>query len=263
MWIRASVSSSRNSEPDSSSSTNSSLPNDETTALLPHERGPAPEPQNPSPLHIYTSPPHSNATLSQRQSDSLSFPGRTASIATDPELGSLHLSHVLSRIDTIEVDLWQNRIRESEAEELDNRLSRVDTCVCSVPDDLEACSGAVTRKHKQSAASALSASLSPSRRHFPAYFWHDVAGVGVLGSITLGLLLYVLLSLRDTRKGSRLCGHKEEFWVAVQMLVSLGWGLLMQVPVRRWMVPFVLPAWVLGTFGTVVAAKKFAGCHEV
>jgi hypothetical protein len=46
----------------------------------------------------------------------------------------------------------------------------------------------------------------------------------------------------------------------VQMVVAVGMGLILQVPVHRGLVPFVLPLWVVGTVGIVVGLKASAGC---
>ena len=50
------------------------------------------------------------------------------------------------------------------------------------------------------------------------------------------------------------------FPIAVQMLVGLGAGLILQVPVSRRLVPFVLPVWVVVTIGVVIGLKEWAGC---
>lgn len=206
--------------------------------------------------------------------------------------------HVLSRIDCIEIDLWHERIRDYEAAELGllsaeelglvrdveeeegddvrvevdeedgGRLSRVQTYVNDFA-DVEARGGRQQgqgqgrKKRKVSSIAQRFGSVSLSLNHFHPYFWVDMAGICLLILLVLAFLVFIGIELRYDREG--ICKGQGSvgaagFWVAVQMLVALGMGLMLQVPVHRGLVPFVLPLWVMGTFGIVVGFKMLAGC---
>jgi len=206
--------------------------------------------------------------------------------------------HVLSRIDCIEIDLWHERIRDYEAAELGlvraeelglvrdgageeeegrqdvsvevdevdgARLSRVQTYVNDFA-DVEGggygSGGGKRRKLSSVAHTARLGSTSLSLNHFHPYFWVDVMGICLLVVLMLGLLVLIGLEIRYDREG--ICRGTGVgaviFWVAVQMVVSVAVGLMLQVPVHRGLVPFILPMWVVGTVATVVAFKALAGC---
>ncbi|KAI4721968.1 hypothetical protein E4T48_01711 [Aureobasidium sp. EXF-10727] len=197
--------------------------------------------------------------------------------------------HVLSRIDCIEIDLWHERIRDYGAAELGlvsaaelglvreeqeqrdttvrvedrdgGRLSRVQTYVNDFA-DVEA--GQASRKRKASSVVGKRfGSVSLSLHDLSRYFWVDVVGVCLLILLVLGALVFVGFEIKYDREGicdgSRGLGA-QGFWVAVQMLVALMMGLMLQLPVHRGLVPFMLPLWALGTFGIVIGFKMMAGC---
>jgi len=199
--------------------------------------------------------------------------------------------HVLSRIDCIEIDLWHERIRDYEAAELGlvraeelglvrdgaeeeeerrqgvsvevdevdgARLSRVQTYVNDFA-DVEGrgygSGGGKRRKVSSVAHTARLGSTSLSLNHFHPYFWVDVMGICLLVVLVLGLLVLIGLEIRYDREG--ICRGTG---VGAQMVVSVAVGLMLQVPVHRGLVPFILPMWVVGTVATVVAFKALAGC---
>lgn len=201
---------------------------------------------------------------------------------------------MLSRIDCIEVGLWHERIRDYEAAELgmvraeelglllpqqgevgregeggrdEGRLSRVDTHVdssTSVTDfaDVEGGRGGkskVDRSRKTSSVTRFG-SVSLSLNHVHPFFWVDMLGICSLVLLILALLLYIGLQLRGLDKKQICAKDGGGLWVAVQMLVGLGAGLILQVPVSRRLVPFVLPVWVVVTIGVVIGLKEWAGC---
>lgn len=205
--------------------------------------------------------------------------------------------HVLSRIDCIEIDLWHERIRDYEAAELGlvsaaelglvreggeeeerreglrveveeedgGRLSRVQTYVDDFADVERGGrqQGQERKRRKVSSIAQRFGSVSLSLNHFHPYFWVDVAGICLLILLVLAFLVFIGFELRYDREG--ICKGREGkgaagFWVAVQMLVALGMGLMLQVPVHRGLVPFVLPLWVMGIFGIMVGFKMLAGC---
>ncbi|CAD0099176.1 unnamed protein product [Aureobasidium mustum] len=205
--------------------------------------------------------------------------------------------HVLSRIDCIEIDLWHERIRDYEAAELGlvsaaelglvretedeeradvrvevqeedgGRLSRVQTYVNDFADvEGGRCNGRQgqgMQRRKISSIAQRFGSVSLSLNHFHPYFWVDVAGICILILLVVAFLVFIGLEIRYDKEGvCREHGGKGAagFWVAVQMLVALGLGLVLQVPVYRGLVPFVLPLWVVGTFGVVFGFKVLAGC---
>ena len=207
--------------------------------------------------------------------------------------------HVLSRIDCIEIDLWHERIRDYEAAELGlvraeelglvrddgrdveegrqdvsvevddvdgARLSRVQTYVNDFADMERGGrydSGAGKRRKLSSVAhTARLGSTSLSLNHFHPYFWVDVMGICLLVMLVLGFLVLIGLEIKYDREGiCRGTGFGSViFWTVVQMVVALGIGLMLQVPVNRGLVPFVLPMWVVCTFGIVVGFKALAGC---
>jgi hypothetical protein len=198
--------------------------------------------------------------------------------------------HVLSRIDCIEIDLWHERIRDYEAAELGllhaeelglirhggseegeaegeqegegQRLSRVQTYVDEFA-DLEGGEGGGKRRKMSSVQhTARLGSTSLSLDHFHPYFWVDVMGICLLVILILVFLVGIGLEVRYDREG--ICEGRgigaQGFWIAVQMVVAMGAGLMLQVPVHRGLAPFVLPLWVVGTFGSVVGFKAWAGC---
>lgn len=308
------------------STSSSSTTHDETSCLLPHERGPSSpttppasttptqHPRQHPPQLRYPSSTTSSATASLHRILTL-HPRQIAILeaarareeaqrAAEPELQDEEEMnrHVLSRIDCIEIDLWHDRIRDYEAAELGlvsaaelglvqevgeseeseereedvrigveeedgGRLSRVQTCVNDFADvEGRGCRQGQTHgrnKRKVSSIAQRFGSVSLSLNHFHPYFWVDVAGVCLLILLVLAFLVFILFELRYDREG--ICkGHggmgAASFWVAVQMLVALGMGLMLQVPVQRGLVPFVLPFWVVGTFGIVFGFKMLAGC---
>jgi hypothetical protein len=196
--------------------------------------------------------------------------------------------HVLSRIDCIEIDLWHERIRDYEAAELGlvhaselglvrddgggeeetrqevegQRLSRVQTYVDEFA-DIEGGEGR-GKKRKMSSVqhTARLGSTALSLDHIHPYFWVDVMGICLLVILISVFLVGIGLEIRYDREG--ICRGRgigaQGFWVSVQMVVAVGMGLMLQVPVRRGLVPFVLPLWVVGTFGIVVGFKAWAGC---
>lgn len=201
---------------------------------------------------------------------------------------------MLSRIDCIEVGLWHERIRDYEAAELgmvraeelglllpqqgevgregegggdEGRLSRVDTHVdssTSITDfaDVEGGRGGkskVDRSRKTSSVTRFG-SVSLSLNHVHPFFWVDMLGICSLVLLILALLLYIGLQLRGLDKKQICAKDGGGLWVAVQMLVGLGAGLILQVPVSRRLVPFVLPVWVVVTIGVVIGLKEWAGC---
>lgn len=315
---------SRNTSTTSSTSTTYN----ETSCLLPHERGPS----SPTP----TPASASSTTLTQQPRQhppQLRYPSSTTSSATaslhhiltlhprqiaileaarareeaqrldepepEPQDEEEMNRHVLSRIDCIEIDLWHERIRDYEAAELGlvsaaelglvrevdeseereenvrieveeedgGRLSRVQTYVNDFA-DVEGRGGRQGQSHgrnkrKVSSIAQGFGSVSLSLNYFHPYFWVDVAGVCLLILLVLAFLVFIGFELRYDREG--ICeGHggvgTAGFWVAVQMLVALGMGLMLQVPVHRGLVPFVLPFWVVATFGVVFGFKILAGC---
>jgi hypothetical protein len=199
--------------------------------------------------------------------------------------------HVLSRIDCIEIDLWHERIRDYEAAELGllhaeelglirhggseegdegdrrqevegQRLSRVQTYVDEYADLEGGDTGGKKRKMSSVQHTARLGSTSLSLDHFHPYFWVDVLGICLLVILILVFLVGIGLEIRYDREG--ICEGRgigaQGFWTAMQMIVALGMGLILQVPVHRSLVPFVLPLWVVGTFGIVVGFKAWAGC---
>jgi hypothetical protein len=172
-----------------------------------------------------------------------------------------------------EVDESEEReenVRIEVEEEDGGRLSRVQTYVNDFA-DVEGGGGGRhggqtydgRNKRKVSSIAQRFGSVSLSLNHFHPYFWVDVAGVCLLILLVLAFLVFIGFGLRYDREG--ICkGHggvgAASFWVAVQMLVALGMGLMLQVPVHRGLVPFVLPFWVVGTFGVVFGFKILAGC---
>lgn len=207
--------------------------------------------------------------------------------------------HVLSRIDRIEIDLWHERIRDYEAAELGllhadelglvrdseeeqgrdgsgqddeedevyaGRLSRQHTYVNDFADigDRGGYGSTAGKRRKVSsiAHTARLGSTSQSLDHFHPYFWVDMLGICVLIILILMFLVLIGLEIRYDREG--ICGEKgigaQGFWVAVQMVVAVGMGLILQVPVHRGLAPFVLPLWVVVTVGIVVGLKALAGC---
>jgi hypothetical protein len=207
--------------------------------------------------------------------------------------------HVLSRIDRIEIDLWHERIRDYEAAELGllhadelglvrdsgeedqerdgnseddeedevytGRLSRQHTYVNDFADAERGGYGSTAGKRRKVSSIAHTARLgstSLSLDHFHPYFWVDMLGICVLIILILMFLVLIGLEIRYDRES--ICGEEgigaQGFWIAVQMVVALGMGLILQVPVHRGLVPFVLPLWALGTAGTVVGFKALAGC---
>jgi hypothetical protein len=217
---------------------------------------------------------------------------------SEPEEEEEMNRHVLSRIDCIEIDLWHERIRDYEAAELgllraeelglvrdgeeeENtrqgvrvevdevdgaRLSRVQTYVNDFG-DVEGgagCGSAGGKRRKVSsvAHTAGLGSTSLSLDHFHPYFWVDMMGICLMVMLVLMFLVFIGLEIRYDResickgRGIRAAG----FWIAVQMVVAVGTGLILQVPVHRGLVPFVLPLWVVGTLGIVVGFKALAGC---
>jgi hypothetical protein len=214
-------------------------------------------------------------------------------LATEGEEGETEEEmnrHVLSRIDCIEIDLWHERIRDYEAAELGllhaeelglirhggseegeaegeqegegQRLSRVQTYVDEFA-DLEGGEGGGKRRKMSSVQhTARLGSTSLSLDHFHPYFWVDVMGICLLVILILVFLVGIGLEVRYDREG--ICEGRgigaQGFWIAVQMVVAMGAGLMLQVPVHRGLAPFVLPLWVVGTFGIVVGFKAWAGC---
>jgi hypothetical protein len=214
-------------------------------------------------------------------------------LATEGEEGETEEEmnrHVLSRIDCIEIDLWHERIRDYEAAELGllhaeelglirhggseegeaegeqegegQRLSRVQTYVDEFA-DLEGGEGGGKRRKMSSVQhTARLGSTSLSLDHFHPYFWVDVMGICLLVILILVFLVGIGLEVRYDREG--ICEGRgigaQGFWIAVQMVVAMGAGLMLQVPVHRVLAPFVLPLWVVGTFGSVVGFKAWAGC---
>jgi hypothetical protein len=207
--------------------------------------------------------------------------------------------HVLSRIDCIEIDLWHERIRDYEAAELglvraeelglirdgeeeeeetrENirvevdevdgaRLSRVQTYVNDFGDvdggGVCGSAGGKRRKVSSVAHTARLGSTSLSLDHFHPYFWVDMMGICLMVMLVLMFLVFIGLKIRYDREG--ICQGRgvraAGFWVAVQMVVAIGTGLMLQVPVHRGLVPFVLPLWVVGTLGIVIGLKALAGC---
>jgi hypothetical protein len=217
---------------------------------------------------------------------------------SEPEEEEEMNRHVLSRIDCIEIDLWHERIRDYEAAELglvraeelglirdgeeeeetrENirvevdevdgaRLSRVQTYVNDLG-DVEGggrCGSAGGKRRKVSsvAHTARLGSTSLSLGHFHPYFWVDVVGICLMILLVLMFLVFIGLEIRYDREG--ICQGRgvraAGFWIAVQMVVAVGTGLILQVPVHRGLVPFALPLWVVGTLGIVVGFKALAGC---
>lgn len=207
--------------------------------------------------------------------------------------------HVLSRIDCIEIDLWHERIRDYEAAELGlvraeelglvrdgggdeeegrqdvsvevdevdgGRLSRVQTYVNDLADAEGGrgygSAGGKRRKLSSVAHTARLGSTSLSLNHFHPYFWVDVMGICLLVTLMLAFLVLIGFEIKYDREG--ICRGEGVgvvvFWVAVQMFVAMSLGLMLQIPVHRGLVPFVLPMWVVGTFGIVVGFKALAGC---
>ena len=205
--------------------------------------------------------------------------------------------HVLSRIDCIEIDLWHERIRDYGAAELGlvraadlglvrggeeeqgasgdvrvevdevdgGRLSRVQTYVndfADVESGAGSSAGKKRRKVSSVAHTARLGSKSLSLDHFHPYFWVDVLGICLMIMLVLAFVVYIVFEFRYDRenicegKGIRAAG----FWVAVQVVVAVGTGLILQIPVQRSLVPFVLPLWIVGTFGIVIGFKSLAGC---
>lgn len=248
--------------------------------------------------HILTLHPRQIAILeaarAQEEAERAAEPG------TEDEEEEMN-RHVLSRIDCIEIDLWHERIRDYEAAELGlvsaaelglvreaedraradmrveveeedgGRLSRVQTYVNDFADvEGGRCGGRQRQtqdmqRRKISSGAQRFGSVSLSLNHFHPYFWVDVAGICMLILLALAFLFFIGFEIRYNRKG--ICREREGvgaagFWVAVQMLVALGMGLMLQVPVHRILVPFVLPLWVVTTFGIVVGFKALAGCLE-
>lgn len=243
---------------------------------------------------------HHNLTLHPRQIAILEAARAeeeeaAAANATEEETEEEMNRHVLSRIDCIEIDLWHERIRDYEAAELGlvraeelglvrdgdgdeegrqgasvevdevdgARLSRVQTYV----DDLADVRGSGSSKGKRRKLSSVAhtarlGSTSLSVDHFHPYFWVDVMGICLLVMLMLAFLVLIGMEIKYDREGiCRGTGIGAViFWTAVQMVVAMGTGLMLQIPVHRGLVPFVLPMWVVGTFGIVVGFKALAGC---
>lgn len=217
---------------------------------------------------------------------------------TEPEEEEEMNRHVLSRIDCIEIDLWHERIRDYEAAELGlvraeelglirdgeeeeeetrqglrvevdevdgARLSRMQTYVNDFGGvEGGGCgpAGGKRRKISSVAHTARLGSTSLSLDHFHPFFWVDMMGICLMILLVLIFLVFIGLEIRYDREG--ICQGRgvraAGFWVAVQMVVAVGTGLILQVPVHRGLVPFVLPLWVVGTLGIVVGFKALAGC---
>ncbi|TIA60844.1 hypothetical protein D6C83_03185, partial [Aureobasidium pullulans] len=201
---------------------------------------------------------------------------------------------MLSRIDCIEVGLWHERIKDYEAAELgmvraeelglllprqgevgregegggdEGRLSRVDTHVdasTSITDfaDVEGGRGGKSKVNRSRKTSSVTrfGSVSLSLNHVHPFFWVDMLGICSLVLLILALLLYIGLQLRGLDKKQICAKDGGGLWVAVQMLVGLSAGLILQIPVSRRLVPFVLPVWVVVTIGVVIGLKEWAGC---
>lgn len=271
-----------------------------STAPLPHERGPDLESQGPSRQQRTSSAalaalnailmlhPQDVGTANRMRLARLLREGGTETSEVTEEVeeeqqGQPRIqAHVLSRIDTIEIGLWQTRLREVEeadaallslsgaqeadsvvsgagveAQDFGERLSRQSTYVNDSGEPNG--QGQGPRKRKWSAASAYSLATST---HFHPWFWVDVAGIAVLSILIFGMIGYVVWEAwrggrqRSGGGGKEICGLEGGiFWVTVQMLVAVVLGLGLQVPVSRWIVPFVLPAWLAGTCGVVLAIR--------
>lgn len=245
--------------------------------------------------HILTLHPHQIAILEAARAQEEAERAAEPEIESEEEMNR----HVLSRIDCIEIDLWHERIRDYEAAELGlvsaaelglvreaedresadmrveveeedgGRLSRVQTYVNDFADvERGGCGGRQgqtqgMQRRKISSIAQRFGSVSLSLNHFHPYFWVDVAGICMLILLALAFLVFIGFEIKYNREG--ICREKEGvgaagFWVAVQMLVALGMGLMLQVPVHRGLVPFVLPFWVVTTFGIVFGFKALAGC---
>ncbi|KAI5207030.1 hypothetical protein E4T39_02155 [Aureobasidium subglaciale] len=283
----------------STTSTTSTLTYDETSSLLPHEQPPQHHHLSPTTAstactslsQILALHPHQIAILEQ---------ARAAEEEAEESISEQDLeAHVLSRIDCIEIDLWHERIRDYEAAELGQiaaaelglvgeggeegeeregqevvqvlggeeqgeRLSRVVTYVNDGFGDEGTGAGDVGIRKRMSSVSRFG-SVSLSLNHFHPYFWVDVLGICFLAFLVIATLLCIGLQLKFDREG--VCengggGHKAAFWVEVQMIVGLVTGLILQIPVHRAIVPFVLPFWVMGTFGIMAGFKWMAGCLD-
>jgi hypothetical protein len=273
----------------------------EQTSLLPHEQGPSTPPQptatkQASTTTSATTSLHNILTLHPRQIAILEA-ARVAEeeAATEEEEAATEEEmnrHVLSRIDCIEIDLWHERIRDYEAAELgllhaeelglvrddgggeeeetrqevgEQRLSRVQTYVDEFADIEGGEDGGKKRKMSSVQHTARLGSTALSLDHFHPYFWVDVIGIYLLVILILMFLVGIGLEMRYDAEG--ICTGRgvgaQGFWIAVQMVVAVGMGLMLQVPVRRGLVPFVLPLWAMGTFGIVVGFKAWAGCLSV